>query len=364
MVQRLSPRRTPDRGFTLIELLVVIAIIAVLIGLLLPAVQKVREAAGRAQSQNNLKQIGIAIHACHDANGKLPVCRGDFPVGVPRQDPDWWDDPVPSKMGTQQYFLLPYLEQENLYRHPQIAPGDGDNVGDGTQSWRTKDTNRGLNGVLKVFQAPNDPSLPGNGMTWDRGGATSYAANWHAFGGGGWEDWNVGGKTRIPSSFPDGTSNTIAYLERYAVCGPTRGPAGEDYTWDASYVHAERTWQEDGMPGNPIDQGHNGGTVARNVFNAPYYWVNCDGFAVDNLGKIPADYPINKATGRTSYFLLPQIAPSVDTCIPARLQTFGGGGIQTLMLDGSVRGVSGSTSADTWVKALMRDDGLAQGSDW
>src|SRR5437660_2830548 len=98
------PRLVPRRGFTLIELLVVIAIIAILIGLLVPAVQQVREAANRAACQNNLHQIGIAIHNYENAFKRLP------PASTRMPDPNrWMHGP------TWWVYILPYVEQNNPY---------------------------------------------------------------------------------------------------------------------------------------------------------------------------------------------------------------------------------------------------------
>jgi prepilin-type N-terminal cleavage/methylation domain-containing protein/prepilin-type processing-associated H-X9-DG protein len=133
-----SLRSTIRRGFTLIELLVVIAIIAVLLGLLLPAVQKVREAANRAQCLNNLKQIALAAHEYHDARDRFPV-GVHFPVyvgGQPTGGTNLWVE------------LLPYLEQDNLSQRWDSC-NNSNNVAGGMNATTAR--------VLKLLLCPSDP---------------------------------------------------------------------------------------------------------------------------------------------------------------------------------------------------------------
>jgi len=290
------------RGFTLIELLVVIAIIAILIALLVPAVQKVREAAARTQSANNLKQMGIAVHALNDDYKIIPSSIGAFPNTATWGNPSGaWTNNTPGQPafhGSLQYFMLPYLEQVALYKNPDITTGG---------SWYTP-------GVVQTYLAPSDPSLPSKGLTsWraDTGphptganfGATSYASNEFVF------SIRDGGYAEIPRTFIDGTSNTIIFSEWYSVCNGL-----------------QRNWAEDFGNGNsftPYD---------------PYFYTQT----------------------------LFQVQPTQTNCdyTNGRVQSFSAGGVQVGLGDGSVRVVSPGISATTWANAITPADGNTLGPDW
>jgi prepilin-type N-terminal cleavage/methylation domain-containing protein/prepilin-type processing-associated H-X9-DG protein len=208
------------RGFTLIELLVVIAIMAILMGLLLPAVQNIRETAARMSCANNLKQIGLALHSYHDANNAFPpgyVDRNTDPNSTPDNDlgPGWgWAS-----------FLLPHLEQGNVYNQINFSQG----VGTGS--------NRAISQQpLAVFQCPSDPYQQGFPV-YDSSFINPIATVAHGnyVGCNGWEECfnNAGGGAQAGNglfyrnsrnnmgSVTDGLSNTIIVGERSANHSPS-----------------------------------------------------------------------------------------------------------------------------------------------
>lgn len=176
------------RGFTLIELLVVIAIVAALIGLLLPAVQKVRAAAARMKCSNNLKQFALATHNYESAHGFLP--HTTQPPGAIVPIPGWV------------VHLLPYVEQQGMY--DQYVG----NLGSASNASMT---------LPSLLLCPSEVYYKPSGLAWDpinerEVGVTSYGAS----NGSSWEQWNGAFSSDVPKlmNITDGTSNTILYGER------------------------------------------------------------------------------------------------------------------------------------------------------
>jgi type II secretory pathway pseudopilin PulG len=206
----MSPTRpTSRRGFTLFQLLVVLALLALLFGLLLPAVQKVREAAARTQCSNNFKQQALAMHNLNDTYAKLAPLVGPFPQGTP-------------SYGTLYFYMLPFLEQDNLYK----------NAFDGTgyYVWFNDTWSRSI----PTYLCPTDKSAP-PGRPFDGWLATGgYAANAQVFGDR--KKQSLDGSPSIPATFSDGTSNTIVFSERYQVCNGE--PCGWGYPGGTAWAPA------------------------------------------------------------------------------------------------------------------------------
>ena len=338
-------------GFTLIELLVVIAIIAILIGLLLPAVQKVREAAARAKCSNNLHQIGIACHMMSDTIGYLPP--GVTPNGS-CGTPSTQKDLYAGAFGNPFFMMLPYIEQGPLYNASQVTTPFTHLSA--AYQYNSGSGNATAQKVIPTYLCPSDPSVPGGSVITnpsvgiiDPFAVCSYAFNFQVFGqysresqyaapplgqfidyddanpngittcgysGGGYR-----GRARI-STLPDGSSQTILFAEKYARCltssnPPINGPGTERGAlwawWHEGFVYFPRfAWQT--------------------------WWLTGAGPA-SKFQVMP-----NPFTGPNS------------VCDGARAST-PHAAIQVCLGDGSVRTLSASLPAQTWWNLCTPQDG-------
>jgi prepilin-type N-terminal cleavage/methylation domain-containing protein/prepilin-type processing-associated H-X9-DG protein len=309
------------RGFTLVELLVVMAIIAILISLLLPAVQKVREAAARTQCMNNLKQICLATIDCADTH------RGKMPAGICSYPNSHWTADN-NHMGSVFFHILPWLEQNPLYENPAaVTPPcsnwsdpncDSHVFGGGIAVWNP---NINSSPTPQVYICPSD--FTNQDGTSGGIGIGSYVYNHQVFG----VAFDAQPLPKFPASITDGTSQTIFFSERYGMPGNNQWAST---VWDGGNI-----WWE--WP--PQFAGHITGPASRFLYLP----------TLDYCDATTASSEEGVGTFTVCQFLA--VTPHT-------------GGINTSFGDGSVHFINqGCSGATWWALCTPRANDLV-GNDW